>query len=361
MRAMRDAGWEVHVAAPADAAIEARLAGEGFHLHAIPLGRGGTNPLAELRLLLHLFGLMRRLRPRIVHLVSIKPVIWGGIAARLARVPAAIHAITGLGFLFIRDDAKARLLRGLLQPLYRFALHHRNGLAIFQNPDDLGVFERRDLLPAGRYVMIRGCGVDMQRFSEQPEPAIAAAAPPVVMFPARLLGDKGVREFVFAAERLKAAGSRARFVLVGRRDPDNPTDIGEAQLRAWVEGGTVEHWGFAEDMPAVLAQAHVIVLPSYREGLPRGLIEAAAIGRAIVTADAPGCREVVRHEENGLLVPVGDGPATAAAIDRLLRDDALRHRLAAQGRAIAVAEFSVEQFVAESRAAYQALLPGETL
>jgi glycosyltransferase involved in cell wall biosynthesis len=351
-RAMRAAGWEVHVAAPDDAVMAARLAAEGFQIHPIPLGRGGTNPLAELWLLLALLGLMLRLRPRIVHLVSIKPVIWGGIAARLAGMPAVLHAITGLGFLFIRDDAKARLMRRLLQPLYRFALHHRNGLAIFQNPDDLQVFEQRHLLPAGRYVMIRGCGVDMQRFAEQPEPPLPDGRP-VVMFPARLLGDKGVREFVHAAAQLRG---RARFVLVGRRDPDNPTDVGEAQLQAWVADGTVEYWGFAEDMPAMLAQAHVIVLPSYREGLPRGLIEAAAIGRAIVTTDAPGCREVVRHEENGLLVPVGDGPATAAAVDRLLRDPELRHRLAVRSRAIAVAEFSVEQFISESREAYAQLL-----
>lgn len=357
-RAMRDRGWEVHVAAPADPALAAQLAGEGFHVHAIPLRRGGLNPLAELGLLLALVRLFLALRPRLLHLVSIKPVIWGGIAARLACVPAVAHAITGLGFLFIRQDTKARLLRSLLMPLYRFALGHRNSLTIFQNGDDLAEFRQRGLLSRPQ-VMIRGCGVDMTRFAEQPEPA----GDIIVMFPARLLGDKGIREFVGAAESLKKSGAAARFVLVGRADPDNPTDVGEAQIKAWVDAGIVETWGFATDMPGMLARAHIIVLPSYREGLPRGLIEAAAIGRAIVTTDAPGCREVVRHEENGLLVPVGDTPATAAAIDRLLRDADLRRRLAKRGRAIAVAEFSVEQFVTESLAAYDMLLKprGETL
>lgn len=354
--AMRDRGWEVHVAAPADPAMAARIMAAGLHFHPIPLGRGGQNPLAELRLLLVLAGLFLRLRPNLLHLVSIKPVIWGGLAARLLGLPAVAHAITGLGYLFIRQDGRRGLLHRILFRLYRFALHHANALTIFQNPDDLAMFTQERLVPAENWVMIRGCGVDMQVFAQQPEPAIDAGHPPVVMFPARLLGDKGVREFVAAATRLRAEGVPARFVLVGRRDPDNPTDIGEAQLRQWLTSGAVEHWGYAEDMPAMLARAHVIVMPSYREGLPRGLIEAAAIGRAIVTADVPGCREVVRHEENGLLVPVRDGMATAVAIRRLLEDDDQRQRMGAAGRAIAVRDFSVEGFVAASLAAYERLL-----
>lgn len=354
--AMRDRGWEVHVAAPSDPAVAARITAAGLHFHPIPLGRGGQNPLAELRLLLALAGLFLRLRPALLHLVSIKPVIWGGLAARLLGLPAVVHAITGLGYLFIRADGHRGLLHRVLFRLYRFALHHPNAVTIFQNPDDLAMFAQERLVPPDGWVMIRGCGVDMRIFSEQPEPAIDPEHPPVVMFPARLLGDKGVREFVAAAEKLRLEGINARFVLVGRRDPDNPTDIGEAQLQQWVTSGIVEHWGYAEDMPAMLARAHIIVLPSYREGLPRGLIEAAAVGRAIVTADVPGCREVVRHEVNGLLVPVRDGMATAAAIRRLLEGSALRHQLAIEGRRMAEREFSVEGFVDASLAAYERLL-----
>lgn len=356
-RAMRERGWAVHVAAPEDAAIAARLAAEGFIFHPIPLIRSRQNPFAELKLLLVLLGLCLRLRPQLLHLVSVKPVVWGGLAARLLGLPGVVHAITGLGYVFIRpDNGGSGLLRRLVEGLYRQALAHRNSVTIFQNPDDLVVFELRRLVPLNRAVMIRGCGVDMQAFAPQPEPAIDADHPPVVMFPARLLGDKGVREFVGAAEQLHAAGVMARFVLVGRRDPDNKTDIGEAVLQNWIKSGLVEYWGFSEDMPGTLAQAHIIVMPSYREGLPRGLIEAAAIGRAIVTTDAPGCREVVRHEENGLLVPVGDGDAVAAAIRRLLEDPALRQRLAARGREIAESEFSVEHFVEASLNAYDRVL-----
>lgn len=363
-RAMRQRGWTVHVAAPEDPAIAARLAEEGFVFHPIPLIRSRQNPLAELKLLLVLLGLCLRLRPDLLHLVSVKPVVWGGVAARLLRLPAVVHAVTGLGYVFIRATngasglpaAKVGLLRRLLEGLYKLALAHRNSVTIFQNPDDLMVFEDRRLVPPTRTVMIRGCGVDMQVFAAQPEPAVNADTAPVVMFPARLLGDKGVREFAAAAETLRGEGIHARFVLVGRRDPDNKTDIGETVLQGWIESGTVEYWGFSQDMPAMLARANLIVMPSYREGLPRGLIEAAAIGRAIVTTDAPGCREVVRHEENGLLVPVGDAPAVAAAIRRLLEDPALRRRLALRGREIAESEFSVEHFVAASLAAYDHVL-----
>ncbi len=352
-RAMRQHGWEVHVAAPPDPEITARLQAEGFILHPIPLARGGQNPLAELRLVAALYSLIRRIQPLLVHHVSMKPVIWGGMASRLANVPAAIHAITGLGFVFIRQDLKARLLRLVIRALYGFALAHRNGYAIFQNPDDLGLFEQNGMVQPGRWCMIKGCGVDMRGFPTQPEPQ---GELPVVMFPARLLGDKGVNEFTGAAAILRQQGVKARFVLVGRRDPDNPTDIGEARLQQWIDSGLVEYWGYSTDMAASLAKANLIVMPSYREGLPRGLIEAAATQRAIVTADVPGCREVVRHEENGLLVPVRDTVATAAAMRRLIEDTALRQRLAARGRQIAESEFSVEHFVTESLKAYDVVL-----
>ncbi|MBX3455609.1 glycosyltransferase family 4 protein [Ferrovibrio sp.] len=351
--AMRARGWDVHVAAPADPAVEARLAALGIKMHPIPLARGGMNPLAELKLLAALYRLIRRIDPVLVHHVSLKPVLWGGLASRLARVPAAVHAITGLGFLFTngegRADWKTGLLRMMVQQLYRFSLRHRNSLAIFQNPDDLGLFQRLGMVRPDHWRMIKGCGVDMQAFPASPEPT---EDPPVAMFPARLLGDKGVNEFVGAAEILRRQGVQARFVLVGRRDPDNPTDIGEPALQNWIKSGLVEYWGYSTDMAASLAKANLIVMPSYREGLPRGLIEAAAIQRAIVTADVPGCREVVRHEQTGLLVRVRDTAATAAAMGRLLQDKAERARMAANGRAMAVAEFSVEFFVAESLKVY---------
>jgi glycosyltransferase involved in cell wall biosynthesis len=267
-------------------------------------------------------------------------------------VPATVLAITGLGYLFVTESLAARAMRHVALALYRFALANRPLRAIFQNPDDLALFRAHGLVADDVVRMIRGCGVDMSAFPARPEPA----GETVVMFPARILGDKGVHEFVGAARLLKAKGIAARFVMVGRTDPDNPTDVGEAGIRRWIEEGVVEWWGFSEDMPATLARATLVCMPSYREGLPRGLIEAAATERAIVTADVPGCREVVRHGDNGLLVPVRDAAATADALEKLILDAGLRRRMAGRGREIAVADFSVEDFVAKSLAVYREVL-----
>ncbi len=353
--AAQKAGYEVHVAAPFEAASVAVIRDRGFHYYDLPLKRGGRSLLGEIRLLASCFQLIRRIKPDLVHHVAMKPVIFGGLASRLLGVPGVVHAVTGLGFLFIRDDWPARAIRALIRPLYRFALGHPNARVIFQNPDDLKLFLDHRLVRREITLMIKGCGVDMTTFA----PVAPPDGPVVVMFPARILGDKGVHEFIHAARRLKAAGAAARFVLVGRRDPANPTDVAEATIRGWEAEGLVEWWGFRTDMPAVLAQAHVICMPSYREGLPRGLIEAAACGLPIVTADVPGCREVVRHGESGFLVPVRDGPATAAAIGNLLDDAELRTAMGRSARQLALAEFTVEAFVADTLAAYAAVLPAK--
>jgi glycosyltransferase involved in cell wall biosynthesis len=351
--AAQAAGYEVHVAAPFEDGPVSVIRGCGFHYHDLPLKRGGRSLWGEARLLSRCFRLIRRIKPDLVHHVAMKPVIFGGLASRLLGVGAVVHAITGMGFLFIRDDWLARLLRTLIMPLYRYALGHPNGRVIFQNPDDLQMFLDNDLVRRETTVMIKGCGVDMTTFA----PVDPPDEPLVVMFPARILGDKGIHEFIHAARALKTAGTSARFVLVGRRDPANPTDVAETAIRAWESEGLVEWWGFRTDMPAVLTQAHIICMPSYREGLPRGLIEAAACGLPIVTADVPGCREVVRHGETGLLVPVRDGRATAEAIGKLLDDPELRQAMGRAARQLALDEFTVEAFVADTLATYDAVLP----
>lgn len=351
--AMLAAGFEVHVAAPFEQPYVDLIRARGFRYHDIPLSRGGRSVAGELRLFAAFLRLIRRVRPDLVHHVAMKPGVFGGAASRLLRVPAVVHAVTGLGFLFTREDAASRAIRAALLPLWRYALHHPNARAIFQNPDDMAMFLARGLAPAEGSLLIRGTGVDLAKFAPRP----AREDPPVVMFPARLLGDKGVNEFVAAARLLRAQGVRARFVLVGRRDPLNPTDVGEATLQAWLREGTVEWWGFRDDMPDTLNRADVVCTPSYREGAPRGLIEAAACGLPIVATDAPGCREVVRDGENGLLVPVRDAAATAAAIGRLLDEPALRIRMGERSRTLAVELFSVERFVADTLAVYRQVLP----
>lgn len=351
--AARDAGFEVHVAAPYMAGSVEIIRANGFRYHDVPLDRGSLRPLAELRLLAAFRRLLAQVRPDLLHAVAMKPVLYGGLLARLTGVPAAVHAVTGLGYLFLRQSPAMALTRSLVKRLYRVALGHPNSRAIFQNPDDLALFLEGRLVDPGRAVTIKGCGVDLDIYRPRPEPE----GPLTVMFPARLIGDKGLREFVEAAEILSREGVAARFVLVGRNDPQNPTNVAESEIRDWESRGIVEWWGFREDMAATLSQAHVVAMPSYREGLPRVLIEAAACGRAMVSADVPGCREIVRQNENGLLVPAGDGPALARALRRLIEDGDLRRRFGARGRAIAEAEFSVGHLVAAHLALYRDLLP----
>ncbi|MBM3518817.1 MAG: glycosyltransferase family 4 protein [Alphaproteobacteria bacterium] len=344
-------GFEVHVALPVEPAPLAVMIEHGLVVHDLPLERGGQSLWRELRLIVALARLMRALRPRLVHLVSLKPVIFGGLVARLSGVPAAL-AVTGLGHLFLRHGLGTMVTRSVVKRLYRFALHNPRSRAIFQNPDDLVLFSAAGLVPLARAVLIKGTGVDTARFAPEPEPP----GVPVVMFPARVLGDKGVNEFVGAARLLRATGVAARFVLVGRTDPHNPTDVGEAGIRRWESEGVVEWWGFQTDMPAMLNRAAIVCLPSYMEGLPRVLIEAAACGRPIVTAAVPGCREIVRDGENGLLVPARDAAATAAALGSLIADPALRRRFGARGRAIALAEYTEARVTAATLAVYDAVL-----
>ena len=344
-------GYEVHVAAPYEEKSVSIIRNYGLHYYDIPLQRGGRNLIRELHLVARCLYLVLSIKPDLVHHVAMKPVIFGGLVSRFMRVPAVVHAITGMGFLFIRQDWLARVLRALIMPLYRYALGHPNVRVIFQNPDDLGLFLKQNLVRKNTTVMIKGCGVDMAKFV----PATPPVGPIVVMFPARILGDKGVHEFIQAARDFKAAGSGVNFVLVGRRDPENPTDVAEATIRGWEQEGLVEWWGFQNNMPTILTQAHIICMPSYREGLPRGLIEAAACGLPIVTADVPGCREVVKDGINGYLVPVRDSKATTVAIEKLAADPDLRRSMGYEARQLALSEFTVEDFVANTLATYDAL------
>jgi glycosyltransferase involved in cell wall biosynthesis len=350
-RAARDAGFDVHVAAPEGKAATV-LSNEGFSVHAIPMTRSGLKPWKELGTIAALFKLYRKIRPDLVHHLRLKPVLYGGLAAYGARVPAVVGLLTGLGYVFIAETPKARLMRGLVTLSCKVAFHHRNQRIIFQNPDDQSVFIQNRILPARQTVLIKGSGVDVSVYVPTPE----RDGVPVVVLASRMLRDKGVDEFVEAARSLRAAGVRARFVLVGETDPGNPTAISAEQLRQWADQGVVEWWGHRANMKDVLAQSHVVCLPSLREGVPKVLIEAAACGRAIVTTDAPGCREIVRHGENGLLVPVRNSRALAEALRLLIETASLRAGMGARGRDIVVQEFSIDRVVRETLGVYRELL-----
>lgn len=333
-------GYKVHLATTFTGPT-AQIEALGITLHPIELARSGTGVASEWRSFWQIVRVLRSVRPDIVHLVTIKPVLFGGIAARWLRVPSVIAAVSGLGSVFVRRGARAALARYLLLRLYRLALHTPRVTAIFQNEDDMRVISEAAALPATQCALIRGSGVDLARFPAMPLPA----GTPVAIMAARLLVDKGVREFVAAARELRARGLVARFCLVGTVDLESLAAISADEIEAWRSEGVVELLGHREDMPQVLTMAHLVVLPSYREGLPKVLVEAAACARAVVTTDVPGCRDAIEPGVSGLLVPARDSLALADAMARLLQDRALCERMGHANRALAERSFGLEQVV----------------
>jgi len=353
-RAARAAGYRVHVATP-PSSLSANIQAEGFEFHPIELSRRGMHPLQELFSVGRLYSLYRALRPDLVHHVTIKPVLYGGLAARLAAVPAMVQAITGLGHVFVARKGKAGLLRLLVMAMYFLALGHRNHKVIFQNPDDRNLFLDAGFVSEKSAVIIRGSGVDVDEFV----PVAEAPGDPVVVLAARMLWDKGVGEFVYAARSILAAGIKARFVLVGDEDQGNPTSVPRQQIEAWEREGIIEWWGRRNDMPDVFAKSHVVCLPTvYGEGVPKVLIEAASAGRPIVATDVAGCREIVHDGENGILVPTHDPAMLAAALQRLITNGVLRQTMGVRGRELVCREYSVTKVVRDTLIVYEQLLQG---
>ncbi len=349
---LRARGAQVVLISPPGEYVQA-LQRAGFRWLPLPLTRTGMNPLAEIGAILALARLYRRERPQLVHHFTIKCVLYGSLAAWLAGVPCVINGVTGLGYVFGQGGLGRRALRWLAETWYRLALARTQ--AVFDNEEDRQFFIRSRLTAPERSHVVRSAGVDIETYRPQAEPPGA----PLIVFAGRMLWDKGIRELVEASRLLRQQGVSARIALVGRPDPGNPASIPEEQLQAWHAEGMVEYWGWRSDMESVLAEAHIFCLPSYREGLPTTIIEAAACGRPVVATDVPGCRHAVRHGETGLLVPVRDAPALAAALKTLITDPDLRRRMGAAGRKMVEAEFSTTRVNEETLRIYaQAGLKG---
>lgn len=348
--AAKQEGYEVHVATMPGEATDQIAAVELIH-HELPLTRSGRNPLNELFVFTAIYKLFRQLEPTLVHLVTIKPVLYGGLAARLARVPCVLAAVSGLGFVFISKGLKASLTRVGIKSLYRLAFGKKNLRVIFQNPDDCNSFVKAGILCAEKSVLIRGSGVDLAHYATNIEPDKF----PVVIMVARLLRDKGVDEFVAAARTLKQQDIKARFLLVGDVDPHNPATMTLSELDSLKAEGYVELLGYRKDVSELFAAASIVVLPSYREGLPKVLLEAAAAGRAVVTTNVPGCRDAIEPGVTGLLVPVRDAKALASAIQCLIEDVGLCQRMGREGRRLAEREFSIEKIVQAHLDVYRTL------
>lgn len=345
--AAKAAGFEVVVATrEGPQAYVVRNA--GIRLIPLALSRRGGNPLTEI---ITLWRIYRKERPDLVHHVALKPVMFGTIAAWLARLPAQVNAITGLGWLFISSNPLVRLVRPIFRGILCRALAQQGAITIVQNPEDLE-FLKDSGLSATRLRLIYGAGVDINVFHPVPQPP----EPVCVMMVSRMLWSKGVSEFVEAAQYLTELGIRARFVLVGDPDSANPSAVPESVLRGWHGKNGVEWWGRREDIPRILRTAHIACLPSYREGLPKSLLEAAACGLPIVTTDTPGCREVVADGSNGLLVPVGNSKALANALGKLISNAEMRLKMGEQSRIRAVSEYSLDNVIKETLAIYQEAL-----
>lgn len=326
----------------------------GIEVHEWDLDRGSTGIWAEMRALFSLLRIFLRVRPTVVHQVAIKPVLYGSLVARLTGVRKVVNALGGLGFLFSNEAGRKSVLRSLVLTAFRWLLSGKNSVLILQNPDDCDLLVKGAGIDRASIRLIRGAGVNVHTYNVTPVPD----GLPLVILPARMLSDKGVGEFVEAARMLKEQGVQARFALIGGTDECNPACISAGQLRDWQAQGHVEWLGRCDDMPAMYAACTLVCLPSYREGLPKALLEAAACGRAIVATDVPGCREIVIDGENGLLVPARDAAALARALGTLLTDPALRERMGQRGRAMATQEFSETAVVNKTVDIYRAMLPG---
>jgi glycosyltransferase involved in cell wall biosynthesis len=333
LAAMVARGHEVIAMAPEDcahsAAVAAELAALGARFEPIELERTGIDPWADARSLLALARRLRALGPDLVLGYTIKPVIYGSLAARLAGVPRRAAMITGMGSaLSSVRTPRQRLVAAIARGLYRAGLSQCQ-VVICQNADDRDELARFGALPRhARVAIVRGSGVDLAHYAPSPLPS----GPPVFVFLGRLLRDKGIAEYVAAARTVRARHPDVRFRIAGWLDP-NPESLTQRELDALVADGTIEYLGASDDVRPHLAAAHVLVLPSYREGTPRSVLEAMSMNRAVITTDAPGCRETVIDGESGLLVPVGDARRLADAMLRLVASPALVERIAAAGHA----------------------------
>lgn len=351
-RAAKEQGYQVVVVTRVQEHGE-RIKGEGFRLIPLSIRRQSKNPVREIAALFQLYRIYRQEKPDLVHHVALKPILYGSLAARFLGISNVVNALTGLGYVFIAQGARASLLRKVVELLYRFAFSADNCRVIFQNPEDGSLLTGKGIVSVDKSVLIRGSGVDVQRFTPaEGEPP----GPPKIIIASRMLKDKGIGELVAAAAMLNQQQIACRLLLAGIPDPENPASISEEQLLAWNREYPVFWLGYVDDVPDLLKQCHIGVLASYREGVPKGLLEVASAGLPIVATDVPGCREVVRHGVNGFLVPPKDPASLAEALARLVQDKGMRQRMGRASREIAVNEFSEERVICDTLNLYEQML-----
>ena len=343
-------GYEVILVSPPGKYVEL-LKEDGFNWIAWNLGRQSTAPWHELPAIFALFKIYRHERADLVHHHTIKPVLYGSLAASAARILNIVNSITGRGYVFLSPETKASLLKQFLQPFYRFIFRNSHQVAIFENDEDRQYFIQTKMIPSAQTRLIAGVGVDTEQFVPATEPSVI----PIILYSGRMLWDKGIGVLVEAAHIIHKA-CPARVVLVGSPDPGNPTSISEDQLRAWAAEGVIEWWGWQSDMCSIYQKATIVTLPSFYEGVPTALLEAAACARPIVATNTPGSRDIVIDSLNGLIVPTNDSIALADALMKLLADPLQRGRMGKAGRQLVLDKFDVNLVNQATLAVYQNLL-----
>lgn len=310
--------------------------------------RQSVSPWNEIISIMKFVKIIQREQPDLIHNHTVKPVIYGSLAARLTNVSRVVNTITGRGYLFIDNKISTRFLRLLVKMLYKYVVDNPSQITIYEHAADREYFHKQELLVSTRSYIIPGTGVDLNRFSESPEPD----GTPVILYPGRILWDKGIDTLIRASQILKQKAS-VRVVLVGKPDPGNPSSIPERQVEDWVNQGIIEWWGWKEEMNEVYANCHVVVFPSLGEGMPTVLLEAAACGRPIVTTDIPGCRDAILPGRSGLLVQPQDHQALAEALITLVNDKNMRQRMGITGRKFVAERFNLQKINAQILAVYQ--------
>ena len=343
-------GYEVHIAAGITDKKE-ELLSYGFLVHDLPIKRSSINLFSEMKLLKSIYSLVKETRPDVIHLVTIKPVIYGGLISRILKVKNVVAAIPGLGSIFTNSDWKAKLIKPIISQLYKQSLSHPNMAIIFQNESNRSIIETITNIDRNKTYLIPGSGIDLAKYKPNSKKDNKKIT---ITMASRLLYSKGVLEFIEASKAVKH--NHVVFQLAGTPDPDNRYSVSEADFEEWKTKDHVKILGHIEDIPSLLEQSDIFILPSYYgEGLSKALIEAAACGLAVITTDMPGCRDAIIPNVTGLLIPPRDTTALVSAIEKLVNDDDLRKNMGDAGRKLAEERYSIEQVVATHLAIYQKL------
>ncbi|ARC91076.1 glycosyltransferase family 1 protein [Vibrio coralliilyticus] len=333
-------GYEVHLVC---AITDKRtfLEGLGIQVHSYPLSRGVKGILGDFAAIRKLSAVINQVSPDVIHCITIKPVLYGGLLSRIKNIQQLVYSISGLGFVFTDNTFSTRLLRALIKKIYKLAIYN-SGRVIFQNENDLKLLLDNSIIKPGQEVLIKGAGVEIDDYDYFPE---CLDSVPIVMFLARLLKDKGIFEFVDASHEVHKKYPDVRFVIVGDIDEGNPNSITSSELASISQSEYIDCWGYTNEPEKIIPRANIMVLPSYREGFPKSLIEAAACGRATVTTDVPGCRDAIIDGKTGLLVPVKDSKSLARAIETLIDKPQYRMELGKQARLLAEKNYRIQDVI----------------